>query len=91
MSLSQKNQPHNTTQQTILTLLTSFHNYYRSVSERWDWWQFVLWFVGFGCVFFFKKSLNFILNLFYTLFDHLAVKQVAIHRLVAVAVKICEL
>lgn len=34
--------------------------------------------------------MNIILNPFYTLFNHLAVNQVAIHMLVSLAVKICE-
>jgi len=42
-------------------------------------------------VVFLKKTLNISLNPFYTLFSHLAVKQVAIHTLVAVAVTNCEL
>lgn len=41
--------------------------------------------------FFLKKTSNISLNPFYTLSNHLALKQVAILMLVAVAVKICKL
>lgn len=39
---------------------------------------------------FLKKILNIILRPLYTLFSHLAIKKIAIHTLLAVAVKICK-
>lgn len=39
---------------------------------------------------FLKKTLNIILKPLYSLFSHLAIKQFAVHMLVAVVVKICK-